>query len=340
MSVGESVSAGILGTGAYLPEKVLTNADLEKMVDTSNEWIVSRTGIRERRIAADNQASSDLAMIAAERALKTAGVTADELDLIIVATITPDMSFPSTANILQDRLGASKAAAFDLAAACSGFVYGLASGAQFIQTQIYRYVLVVGVECLSKITDWEDRNTCVLFGDGAGAAVLGPVTPGKGFQAFDLGSDGSGGALLNLPGGGSRHPISQQVIDSGLQFMQMNGREVFKFAVRVLNTAAESVLTKAGWTKDDIDFLIPHQANIRIIEPAVQRFELSEDRVIVNVDRYGNMSSASIPVALDEAVRAGRIKQGDNVILVAFGGGLTWGSTALTWTGEMEGLDA
>lgn len=335
----QTQAAGIIGTGAYLPETVLTNHDLEKMVDTTDEWIVSRTGIRERRIASSEQASSDLALPAAERALKAAGIRGADLDLIIVATVTPDMAFPSTACLLQDQLQASKAAAFDLSAACSGFLYGLASAAQFIQTGVYRYVLVVGVECLSKITDWTDRNTCVLFGDGAGAAVLGPVGSDEGFKAFDLGADGSGGELLNLKGGGSRHPMAPEMLDEGLQYLYMNGREVFKFAVRVMTTATDRVVEKAGWHKDDIDFLVPHQANIRIIEPARNRLKLPEDRVVVNVDRYGNMSSASIPVALDEAVREGRIHKGNRLILVGFGGGLTWGAAALTWSMEAEGFD-
>lgn len=332
----EKVSVGIIGTGACLPETVLTNADLEKMVDTSDEWIVSRTGIRERRIASADQASSDLALPAAEQALQAAGITAGDLDLIVVATITPDMFFPSTACVLQDELGASQAAAFDLSAACSGFLYGLTTATQFIENGLYRYVLVVGVECLSKITDWTDRNTCVLFGDGAGAAVLGPVAHGEGFQAFELGADGSGGELLYQKGGGSRHPISEELLKEGLQFIHMNGREVFKFAVRVMQTATDHVLEKAGWRTGDIDFLVPHQANIRIIEPARDRLKLPEDRVVVNVDRYGNMSSASIPVALDEAVRGGRIHKGDKLILVGFGGGLTWGAAALTWTMDTE----
>lgn len=331
------VPVGIIGTGAYLPEKVLTNADLEKMVDTSDEWIVSRTGIRERRIASSEEASSDLAYHASKQALQSAGISADELDLIIVATITPDMFFPSTACVLQERLGATKAAAFDLAAACSGFLYGLASATQFIATKMYRYVLVVGVDCLSKITDWKDRNTCVLFGDGAGAVVLGPVSEQGGFHAFELGADGSGGKWLNLRGGGSRHPITQEVLDQRMQYIYMNGREVFKFAVRVMGSASEQVIAKAGWEKEDVDFLVPHQANIRIIESAINRLKLSEDRVVINVDRYGNMSSASIPVALNEAVLDGRIQQGDKVVLVGFGGGLTWGAAALTWADRAGG---
>jgi 3-oxoacyl-[acyl-carrier-protein] synthase-3 len=324
-------AVGILGTGAYVPEKVLTNADLEKIVDTSDEWIVTRTGIRERRIAAPDEASSDLAVKAAERALEHAGVHADEIDLIIVATVTPDMLFPATACLVQDRLGAKKAATFDLSAACTGFIYGVATAAQFVATGVYKYVLVVGVECLSRIVDWTDRNTCVLFGDGAGAAVLGPVEEGLGFLSFELGGDGSGGDLLKIPAGGSRHPSTMQTVQDKMHRIFMAGREVFKFAVRVLGNATDEALKKAGLTKEDIDFLVPHQANIRIIESAVKRFGLTEDKIIVNLDRYGNMSSASIPVALDEVVKQGKIKKGDTLVLCGFGGGLTWGATVLKW---------
>jgi 3-oxoacyl-[acyl-carrier-protein] synthase III len=322
---------GILGTGSYLPEKVLTNADLEKMVDTNDEWIVSRTGIRERRIAALDEASSDLSVKAAEKALKKAGIRAEELDMIIVTTVTPDMNFPATACLVQDRLGAKKAATFDLSAACTGFIYGISTGAQFIATGVYKYVLVIGVECLSRIVDWTDRNTCVLFGDGAGAAVLGPVEEGYGFLSFELGGDGSGGNLLNLPAGGSRLPASEKTIQERLHYVHMSGREVFKFAVRVMGNATEEALAKAGLSKEDIDFLVPHQANIRIIDSAVKRLGLTEDKVVVNLDRYGNMSSASIPVALDEAVERGQIKKGDTMVLCGFGGGLTWGATVLKW---------
>lgn len=322
---------GILGTGAYLPERVMTNADLEKMVDTSDEWIVSRTGIRERRIAAPDEASSDLAVKAAEKALQHAGISADDIDLIIVATVTPDMSFPATACLVQDRLGASKAATFDLSAACTGFLYGVATAAQFITTGVYKYALVIGVECLSRILDWTDRNTCVLFGDGAGAAVLGPVGEGYGFLSYELGGDGSGGDLLKLPAGGSRLPASEETLRQRLHTVSMSGREVFKFAVRVIGTSTEEALKKAGMSKEDIDFLIPHQANIRIIDSAIKRFGLTEDKVVINLDRYGNMSSASIPVALDEAVKQGRIKKGDTLVLCGFGGGLTWGAAVLKW---------
>ncbi|CAM5787907.1 MULTISPECIES: beta-ketoacyl-ACP synthase III [Brevibacillus] len=331
-------SVGILATGSYTPERVLTNFDLEKMVETSDEWIVSRTGIRERRICGPEQASSDLALEAAKKALAKANISPEQLDMIIVATVTPDTMFPSTACILQEKLGAKKAAALDVSAACTGFLYGIATGSQFIANGLYRYILVVGVETLSKITNYKDRNTCVLFGDGAGAAVLGPVKDGLGFQAFELGADGSGGALLSQPAGGSRIPASAESIENNLHYISMAGGEVFKFAVRVMNSATEAVLEKSGASKEDIDLLVPHQANKRIIDSAIQRFGLSEDKVAINLDRYGNMSSASIPVALDEAIQEGRLKEGDNVILVGFGGGLTWGATLLKWsTQEAEG---
>lgn len=324
---------GILGTGSYLPEKVLTNADLEKMVETSDEWIVTRTGIRERRIAAPEQASSDLAYEAAQKALKAAGLRGEDLDLIIVGTVTPDSFFPSTANILQDRLGARHAASFDLAAACSGFLYGVVTASQFIRNGSYRYALVVGVDTLSKITNYEDRNTCVLFGDGAGAVVIGPVPEGYGLLAFELGSDGSGGSLLNMPAGGSRLPASVETVEKKLHTIHMSGQDVFKFAVRIMQTASLNVIEKAGLAPSDIDFLIPHQANYRIIEAAMRRLQLDESRVVINLDRYGNMSSASIPVALDEALRQGRIKDGDHLVLVGFGGGLTWGAAVVRWYG-------
>ncbi|HEY8528976.1 MAG TPA: beta-ketoacyl-ACP synthase III [Paenibacillaceae bacterium] len=324
-------SVGILGVGRYSPERRLTNRDLEQMVDTSDEWIVTRTGIRERRIAAPHEATSDLACEAAVRALDAAGVAAEDVDLIIVATITPDMFFPSTACLVQDRLGARNAAAFDVSAACSGFIYALASAYGMIASGMYRNALVIGAECLSRITDYSDRNTCILFGDGAGAAVLGPVPPGRGFRSFVLGADGSGGDLLKIPGGGSRIPATADSVAQGMHFMKMNGREVFKFAVRVMGSAAEEALEKAGLTKEDIDLLIPHQANIRIIQSALERLGLPEEKCVVNVDRYGNISAASIPVALAEAVEEGRVREGDCLVLVGFGGGLTWGASVLIW---------
>ncbi|WP_312114986.1 beta-ketoacyl-ACP synthase III [Brevibacillus reuszeri] len=333
-------SVGILATGSYTPERVLSNFDLEKMVDTSDEWIVSRTGIRERRISSTEQASSDLAFEAAKRALEKANISAEQLDMIIVATVTPDMMFPSTACILQEKLGAKRAAALDVSAACTGFLYGITTATQFIANGFYKYVLVVGVETLSKITNYKDRNTCVLFGDGAGAALIGEVKEGFGFLSFELGADGSGGPLLCQPAGGSRIPASSESVENNLHYLSMAGGEVFKFAVRVMNSATEAVLTKAGITKEEIDLLVPHQANKRIIDAAVQRFGLSEEKVAINLDRYGNMSSASIPVALDEAVQAGRVKEGDHVVLVGFGGGLTWGASLLKWsTAAAEGSE-
>ncbi|AZS16151.1 ketoacyl-ACP synthase III [Paenibacillus motobuensis] len=324
-------SVGIIGTGKYVPERVLTNADLEKMVDTNDEWIVSRTGIRERHIAAPEQATSDLAYEAAVRALESAGMTADQLELIIVATITPDTSFPSTACILQDKLGAKNAAAFDLSAACSGFVYSMATANGFIQTGMYKNALVIGVDTLSRITDYTDRNTCVLFGDGAGAVIVGEVPEGRGFLSFDLGAEGAGGDLLKLAAGGSRLPASEATVQGKQHYIYMNGREVFKFAVRVMGSATEEVLRKAGKTKEDIDLFVPHQANIRIIQSAMQRLDLPEEKCVINVDKYANTSAASIPLALVEAAEEGRIKEGDTVLLVGFGGGLTWGASVLVW---------
>ncbi|WP_027090923.1 beta-ketoacyl-ACP synthase III [Cohnella thermotolerans] len=322
---------GILGTGKYSPERRLTNQELETMVDTNDEWIVTRTGIRERRIAAPHEATSDLAYEASLKALAAAGITADQLDLIIVATVTPDMFCPSTACIVQEKLGAKNAAAFDLSAACSGFIYGLANASGFIATGTYRYVLVVGADTLSRITDYTDRNTCVLFGDGAGAVVLGRVPEGRGFRSFKLGSDGSGADLLCIPGGGSRLPATETTVAEGRHFLNMNGRDVFKFAVRIMGSAAEEALAMAGLSKEDIDLLIPHQANIRIIQSALERLNLPEDKCMINVDRYGNMSAASIPVALAEADEQGRLKEGDRLVMVGFGGGLTWGASVLVW---------
>jgi len=315
---------GVLGTGMHVPERVLTNHDLEQMVDTSDEWIVTRTGMRERRIAREDETTSDLAYEASLKALARAGINPEDLDLIVVATITPDNLFPSTACRLQARLGAKKAAAFDLSAACSGFIYGLANAVNFIATGIYKYVLVVGAECLSKITDYTDRNTCILFGDGAGAVVLGPVPEGRGFRSFVLGADGEGGELLKLAESGSENGPGKPVI-------RMAGSEVFKFAVRIMGAAAEEALDKAGMNKADVDLLVPHQANIRIIQAALNRLELPEEKCMVNLDKYGNVSAASIPIALAEADEQGRLKEGDCVVMVGFGGGLTWGASVLIW---------
>ncbi|OZQ81188.1 3-oxoacyl-ACP synthase [Paenibacillus sp. VTT E-133291] len=322
---------GVIGTGKYVPEKILTNSDLEKIVETNDEWIVSRTGIRERHIAAPHEATSDLAYEAALKALDSAGMKAEDLDLIIIATVTPDSAFPSTACILQDKLGAKGAAAFDLSAACSGFVYSLATAVGFIQNGMYNNALIIGADTLSRITDYTDRNTCVLFGDGAGAVIIGEVPEGRGFQSFDLGAEGSGGNLLKLEAGGSRLPASQQTVEDKKHFIYMNGREVFKFAVRVMGSATERVLTKAGLGKEDIDLFVPHQANIRIIQSAMQRLDLPPEKCVINVDKYANTSAASIPLALVEAAEEGRMKEGDTVLMVGFGGGLTWGASVLIW---------
>jgi len=325
-------SVGIIGTGSYLPDQIITNKDLEKQVDTSDEWIVTRTGISERRKAESNMATSDMGTIAAERALKAAGLTPEEIDLIIVATVTPDMMFPATACLIQNKIGAYNAAAFDLNTACTGFIYGAVVGSQFIASGAYKHVLVIGAETLSRILDPEDRNTVILFGDGAGAAVLGPVEEGSGLLAFDLGADGSGGDLLYIEAGGSRLPASKETVEKRQHFIRMLGNEVFKFAVRIMNETTLKSLAKVGLTRKDIDYLVPHQANIRIIDSAVKRLKLPTEKIYVNLDKCGNMSGASVPVALDEALRKGKINKGDTVVLVGFGAGLTYGSCVIRWS--------
>lgn len=320
----------IAGIGKYLPEKVMTNTDLEKIIDTSDEWIKTRSGIGARRIVAEGEATSDLAARAAEAALKSAGVTAEEIELIIVGTFSPDFMFPSTACIVQDKIGAKNAGAFDLQAACSGFVYALSVGAQFISSGTMKNVLVIGAEAVSRILDWEDRSTCVLFGDGAGAAVLQPSEENS-LLSFCLGSDGSGGCHLDMPAGGSKLPASHATVDSRQHFLKMNGKEIFKFAVKIIGEASEKALDKAGLTFADVDIFIPHQANIRIIKSAAQKFGISMDKVVVNLDKYGNTSAATVPIALEEAVKEGRIQKGSVVLMVGFGAGLTWGSAVLRW---------
>jgi len=322
--------ATITGWGKYLPPNVMTNKDLEKIVDTTDEWIQKRTGIKKRRIADEDTATSDLAIEASQEALEKANLDPEELDLIIVSTVTPDMAFPATACIVQDKIGASNAAAFDLEAGCSGFVYGLSVGAQFIESGLYDNVLVIGAETLSKITDWEDRNTCVLFGDGAGAAVLQATDKG-GFLAFDLGSDGSGANALYMEAGGSAKPASLETVKNKQHYIRMEGNPVFKFAVKTMKRASLDVLEKAELTTDDINLLIPHQANTRIIKSARRRLKLDEDEVYVNLPELGNTSSASVAIAMAEAKENGKIKNGDNVLLVAFGAGLTWAAAAIEW---------
>ncbi|MFH1846928.1 MAG: beta-ketoacyl-ACP synthase III [Candidatus Omnitrophota bacterium] len=322
---------GILGVGKYLPENILTNADLEKMVDTTDEWITSRTGIKERRIAAENQATSDMAVKAAKSALKNANLSAEDIDLIIVATITPDMFFPSTACILQHKIGARNVAAFDIAVACSGFVYGLAIADQFIKSGTVKYALVVAAEKLSSVTDWDDRSTCVLFGDGAGAAVLGPVENG-GILGASLGADGSKGDLLQLPAGGSRMPASIKTVENKLHTIKMEGNVLFRHAVKIMADAALAVTEPLGLKGDDISIIIPHQANLRILNALAKRMGVNpEEKVYLNIEKYGNMSAASSAVALAEAVEVGRIKKGDIILMDAFGGGLTWGALIIEW---------
>ncbi len=321
---------GIEGLGFYLPSKILTNADLEKRVETSDEWIRTRTGIRERRIAAEGENTSDLAVGAAKGALAQAGLQPTDLGLILVATMTPDMPCPATACIVQAKLGAPQAAAADIAAACSGFVYGLVIGQQFVAGGLYRHVLVVGAEVLSRVVDWTDRSTCVLFGDGAGAAILGAATQGRILSVY-LGADGRKADLLKVPGGGAAKPASHQSVDERAHFLKMNGTEVFKHAVRAMSDACLKAIERAGIKPEQIACVIPHQANIRIIEAVVERAGMPLDKVYLNVDRYGNMSAASTIVALCEAVRDGRVKKGDYALLVAFGAGLTWGSCVIQW---------
>jgi 3-oxoacyl-[acyl-carrier-protein] synthase-3 len=324
-------NAGIIGIGSYVPEKIITNADLEQTMDTSDEWIFERTGIRERRVAAPHEATSDLATIAARKALEDANLTADEIDLIIVATTTPDMLFPSTALLVQDNLRAGNAVAFDISAACSGFIYALVTGSQFILSGIYSKILVIGAETLSRITDNTDRNTGMLFGDGAGAVILSDVCDGSGILGIDLGSDGSGSELLKVPAGGSRSPATIKTVDHRQHFIEMNGTEVFKFAVKVMGETTSKALHKANLLPRDLDYIVPHQANIRIIQSAAKKLGLPMEKVIVNVDKYGNTSSASVPLALDEAVKSGKISNGDIIALVGFGGGLTWASSIIKW---------
>lgn len=321
---------GILGLGSYLPKRVLTNKELEKMVDTTDEWITTRTGIKERRIASPEEATSDMATEAAKRALKAANLKAEDIDLIIVATITPDMFFPATACLVQEKIGARTIPAFDLSVACSGFIYGIAIANQFISSGAYKHALVIAAEKLSSVVDWSDRSTCVLFGDGAGAAILGPVDKG-GILSVYLGANGKEGDLIKLPAGGSRIPASKKSIDDKLHFIKMNGTELFKHAVKIMADAATEVTRPLGLEAKDINLVIPHQANIRILYAVARRMGLSQDKIYLNIDKYGNMSAASSAVALAEAVNEGRIKKGDKILLDAFGAGLTWGAILIEW---------
>ncbi len=321
----------IISTGSYVPESVITNHDLERIVETSDEWIMDRTGIRERRIADASQAASDLACEAAKKALKHAHLKPKDIDLVIVATCTPDMPFPSTACILQDKLGIKHAAAFDINAACSGFVYGLHIADSLIKTEAHRRILLVGAEVLSRVTDWQDRTTCVLFGDGAGAVILEGTKEKRGIMSTHIQSDGSLGDLIMLPGGGSRFSCSQESILKKLHFIKMKGNETFKVAVRTLAELAANTLEENKLDPSKLSLLIPHQANLRIIQATARRLNLPDEKVFVNIEKYGNTSAASIPIALDEAVNAGRVNEGEYILLEAFGGGLTWASALLKW---------
>jgi 3-oxoacyl-[acyl-carrier-protein] synthase-3 len=324
-------TCSITGVGSYVPSRVLTNAELEKMVETSDEWITSRTGIKERRIAAKDEFTSDLATKAAQKAIQQAGITADKIDLIIVATITPDMPFPSTACLVQQKIGAHRAAAFDLEAACSGFIYALEIAQQFIMSRTYDTVLVIGAEKLSSIVDWEDRNTCVLFGDGAGAAVLQNRPNAHGLLTAVMGADGQKADLLFMPGGGSRCPATTESVASRLHYLRMEGKETFKNAIQAMQTAATEAMRRCEIDITRIKCIIPHQANQRIIDAVRERLGAKPEQLFVNLHKYGNTSAASVAIALDEAVNSGVVRRGDLILLVVFGAGLTWGAAVIEW---------
>ncbi len=323
--------ARITGWGKYVPERVLTNSDLEKIVDTSDEWIRTRTGIRERRIAAPGETCCSMSLASARKALEVAQLAPQDVELIIVATSSPDYLVPSVASMIQDRLGAGRAPAFSLQAGCTGWVYALVTACQFIQSGAYRNVLVIGTEHLSMGIDWTDRTTCVLFGDGSGSVVLEASDQPTGLLSFDLGSDGADYDALMVPGCGGVHPASQEVLDQRLQYLRMDGQRVFKFASRVMAESTTKVIASAGLTVDDIDLIIPHQANDRIIELARRRLGVPPEKIMVNIDRYGNTSAASIPLALIEAIEEGRLKSGDHIVFVGFGAGLTWAAATFLW---------
>ena len=323
----------IAGTGRYVPEKVLTNTDLEKIVETSDEWIIKRTGIRERRIAAEDQSTSDLALEAARVALDRAGLAAEDLDAIILATLTPDTYCPAGACYVQNLLGATNACAFDLSAACTGFVYGITVGSSLVRTGVHKNVLVLGAETLSRFIDYTDRNTCILFGDGAGAAVLSRAEEGSDSRLLDhyLRSDGGGTDLIIMPGGGARRPASYDTVDGKLHFLSMQGNDVFKFATKSMQTLIETAIERNGLSVDDLDLVVPHQVNSRIIDTVLRKVDIPEEKIYLNLQRYGNTSAASVPMALHEAVEEGRVQPGNLVLLVAFGAGLTWGYNLVRW---------
>lgn len=332
--MAEIVSAGILATGHYVPKKVLSNQDLEGMIDTTDEWIRTRTGIETRHIASDNEDTSDLCVAAARMAMEKAGLTADDIDFIMVGTASPDYVVPSTACIVQSKLGCTHAGAMDFSAGCSGYIYGISLASQFVKSRLYKHVLVIGAEILSRLVNWQDRSTCILFGDGAGAAIIGPVEEGYGYIASDLGSDGSLGGILNIPASGVAEPVTHRAIDSGRIYIHMEGSEVFKHAVRHMEATTEAAMKKAGITMDQVALFIAHQANYRIIHSTAKKMGVPEDKVFVNVNKYGNTSAASVGIALDEAVSEGRLHKGDYLVLTGFGAGLTWGSVILRWCTE------
>jgi 3-oxoacyl-[acyl-carrier-protein] synthase-3 len=337
--IGSATTNGrvsITGIGAKAPERVMTNDELAQMVDTSDEWIMERTGIRERRVAAPDEALSDLALPSSLDALEQAGIQPSAVDLIVVATVTPDMMFPSTGAILADKLGAKDAAAYDLSAGCTGFVYAIAQAHAMVASGLAEHALVVGGDVLSKIVDWEDRSTCVLFGDGAGAVVLQKVSEG-GFLGFELGADGAGGPELYMPAGGSRAPASAETVAGRQHYAKMNGREVFKFATRILVDSAEKILHECDVQVDEVDVYVPHQANVRIIDHARKKLGIPEEKTVLNVDRYGNTSSGSIPLALEDANADGRLAPGEMVLMTGMGAGLTWGSALIEWTANGKG---
>ncbi|MBI2942609.1 MAG: ketoacyl-ACP synthase III [Candidatus Wallbacteria bacterium] len=323
--------AVVAGIGSYVPEKVLTNQDLERVVDTSEEWIVTRTGIHERHILEDHLTTSDMAVEAASRALRHAGCPASEVDLVLLATVTGDYVFPSTACVVQEKLGLTNAGAFDIGSSCSGFIAALSTGSAFVQSGTFKNVLVIGADAISRLVDWKDRNTCVIFGDGAAAVLLRPGFGDRGILSCYLKSDGGGCKYLYQPAGGAKMPPSLDSITNRLHYIRMDGRETFKQAARSMTQAAFEALKMAGLETTDVDLMVPHQANIRIIQAAVQRMGLSMDQVAVNIDRYGNTVAASIGLALDEAQQNGRVTAGDNILMVGFGAGLTWGGIVLRW---------
>jgi 3-oxoacyl-[acyl-carrier-protein] synthase-3 len=325
------IHARITGTGSFAPKKIITNQDLEKLIDTTDEWITERTGIKERRIAEKGQTTSDLAYEASKKALKAAGLGGDEIDLILVATMTPDMILPSLGCVLQERLGAQKAAAFDIYAACSGFIYGMSVANAYIKSEMFKNILLVGAVVLSRYTDWEDRSTCILFGDGAGAAVIQRHTGKRGILSTHIHSDGSQGNLIHVPGGGAQHPTSHETIHKRMHFIKMKGNETFKAAVRALEGVVQEALEYNKVKPEEIDFLVPHQANLRIIQAMAQRLNMPMEKVVLTLPKYGNTSAASIPMALDEAVRSGKIKENHLLLFEAFGGGLTWASALVRW---------